>query len=152
RDSFLMLEDLEQSGVYRARHHSILDLGCGTGFLGIVIGCRNPNVLRIDFADWLLTPVLYSMVNWEINAKKRAYVRVHSRLGLHSDWNEPNSTKPYYDLVVCNPPYLPILSNFEAMGQHSTVAGVDLLVNVVSHAPALGTRVIVQLSDLSLPE
>ena len=81
-DSFSMIEDLEQQGLFTNKYERVLDLGAGTGFLGVVTAALNPHVLQVDFSDWLLTPFLYSITNWVLNSKHRRYVEARARLGL----------------------------------------------------------------------
>lgn len=72
-------------------------------------------------------------------------------LGLHTNWIN-SSRKTAYDVVVCNPPYLPILKGFEDLAPESTVAGTDLLSWVICHGRSLGVRVYIQFSDLAESE
>lgn len=62
-DSFWFMQNLKREGMFDANIKNVLDLGSGTGFLGIVLAAHNPRVQRLDFADWLLTPLLYSQAN-----------------------------------------------------------------------------------------
>ena len=59
--------------------------------------------------------------------------------------------KPY-DVAICNPPYLPLLDGFDEIGLESTVAGTDLLTNVIMRSKTLANRTYLQFSNLSQPE
>lgn len=149
-DSFHMLEVLEGEGEFRQPIESCLDLGAGTGFLGICLAKRNGRVASVTLRDWLLSPALFSAVNAERNKAVCPSTRFSVELGYLAP---PHSlTDRRYDLVVCNPPYLPLLGDFESLGWLSTVAGTSLLEFVIENATSLGRRVYVQFSDLALPE
>ena len=151
-DSFRFMRNLSEEGVLDSPITSVLDLGSGTGFLGIAIAANNPSVRRVDLSDWLLTPALYGAANWALNKGRCAHALLQPRVGLFTEWlDEPEESRPY-DLVVCNPPYLPLLPGFERVGIHAVVAGTDLLTSVISHARAIGHKVYVQFSHLAAPE
>ena len=146
-DSFAMYEDLRNFGLIDDRVTSVLDIGAGTGFLGIMLALENPNVRRLDLSDWLLTPMVYGRVNWLINHATRKHVRTSCKLGLFTRWLD--SAIAPYDVVLCNPPYLPLLDGFDDLGVDSTVAGTDLLVHTILHARSLAQRVFVQFSHIA---
>ncbi len=80
-DSLLMLSDLEADGFFNEEYESVLDLGSGTGFLGITAALRNPYAGRVVLSDWLLTPMLFGLVNWRLNSKEKDYLEVHVKAG-----------------------------------------------------------------------
>ena len=152
-DAFHMLRTLESAGIFRREIESVLDLGCGVGFLGILIALNNPHVTRLDLADWLMTPLLYSLLNWQLNGSRLGHIQVNPKLGLFTDWTTTEHVpRTHYDLVVCNPPYLPILPGHESLARSSTVAGTDLLVRLIKQSKAIGNEVYVQFSNLAWPE
>lgn len=149
-DSFHMLEALEGEDVLRQPLGTCLDLGAGTGFLGICLARRNGRIATVVLRDWLLTPVLFSAVNAERNRPACPSTRFSVELAYHGP---PRSlTERRYDLVVCNPPYLPLLRDFESLGWLSAVAGTDLLEFAIENARTMGRQVYVQFSNLALPE
>lgn len=148
-DSFTFLMDLYESGLLKADIQSILDLGSGTGFLGIAVTRHNARVERLTLADWLLTPSLYGAVNWALNSAGREQVALSLRIGMFSDWLVESPTAGIDDVALCNPPYLPLLPGFEEFGVHAVVAGTDLLMHVIENAPSLGRRVFTQFSNLA---
>ena len=152
-DAFHMLRNLESAGIFRREIKSVLDLGCGVGFLGILIALNNPHVAQLDLADWLLTPLLYSLLNWQQNGSRLGHIQVNPKLGLFTDWTTTEHVaRTHYDLVICNPPYLPILPGFESLARSSTVAGTDLLIRLIEQSKEIGSEVYVQFSNLAWPE
>lgn len=149
-DSFHMLEVLARENDLDRPFDSCLDLGAGTGFLGICLAKRNGKIARVTLRDWLLSPVLFSAINAERNRKACPA----TRLSVELEYLAPPRflANRRYDVVVCNPPYLPLLREFESLGWLSTVAGTDLLEFVIENAHEMGRQVYVQFSDLALPE
>lgn len=150
-DAFFMLADLKRHWLFTDAIGSILDIGCGTGFLGLATAIHNQNVTRLDLSDWLLMPLLYSAANWEFNRQQRRCV-ASFRLGLFCDWLEAPPQEQPYDVVICNPPYLPLVDKFPKLACKSTVGGTELLEWVIENSSRLGKRVFVQFSELALPE
>ncbi len=149
-DTFSMLDKLKQHGAF-GRAESVVDVGCGTGVLGTAFAAQSSSIQRLDFADWLLTPLLYSVANWARNAHRTNRPSVHAHLGLGLNWTHAGQV-PHYDVLLCNPPYLPLLSGFESVGMSSTVAGTELLSEVIHDGHKLAKRVFIQFSHLAAPE
>ncbi len=149
-DSFALVNDLLDAGILQADTESVLDLGSGTGFIGTAVASLNSKVRHVTFGDWLLSPALFSAVNWIRNADRFAANSFRARIGMWTDWlpldSDPVRT---HALVICNPPYLPILKGCEDLGRQSPVVGTDLLERLISNANSLGSRVILQFSNLA---
>ena len=146
-----MMQTLAKYGVYSQKLESVLDLGTGTGFLGISIASRNPHVNRLDVSDWLWLPLVYSATNWQRNKSNRD-VSFATHLGILDNWVGEGKKRAFYDVVVCNPPYLPLVDNFPVLAQEHTVAGTKLLEWVIVNSRALGRRVFVHFSDVARPK
>ena len=152
-DTFRMLRLLEKDRVFNRPYDRILDLGSGTGIMGIYAGSRIGRSVEIELADWLLTPALYGMVNFVVNREMFSNARVKARIGMMNHWlGAQESRGGGTCLVLCNPPYLPILSGFEAVGSHCVVASTDLMLDLISHPAGYGDQIFVQYSDASAPE
>ena len=149
-DSFYMLEAMKKDGLFIKKHRSILDIGSGTGFLGITAAYNNPYITEVALSDWLLTPHLYGNINWLLNKKNKEHIVCKTNIGLFT--GGVDSAEKSYDVVMCNPPYLPLLDGFSELGLESTVAGTDLLTHVILKSKSLGNKVYVQFSNLALPE
>jgi len=149
-DSFYMIDAMETDGLFKKKYNSVLDIGSGTGFLGIMVACYNPYITEITLSDWLFTPYLYGTVNWFLNRKNRDHISFRANTALFT--NGLDSLIKPYDIAICNPPYLPLLEGFDEIGLESTVAGTDLLVEVISKNKSLANRIYLQFSNLSKPE
>jgi transcriptional regulator with XRE-family HTH domain len=150
-DSFHMLDVLKHEDLFTANIETILDIGSGTGFLGIAVAQNNRQVRRLDLSDWLLLPMLYGATNWEANRAGRR-IALGVKLGLFLDWLKEGTKRIFYDLVICNPPYLPLVADFPKLAHQSTVADTLLLEWVIANGPALGKQVYVQFSDIAMEE
>jgi release factor glutamine methyltransferase len=78
-------------------HYDILDLGCGTGIIGITIALERPlsKVTLIDQSE-------YAIQNTKDN---QALHQVTNTMMLKSDWlSALNQTR--FDVILSNPPYL----------------------------------------------
>lgn len=149
-DSFYMIEAMKADGLFTKRYSSVLDIGSGTGFLGIMAASCNPYITEITLSDWLLTPYLYGTANWFLNRNNREHVSFKANTSLFTSGLDL-LVKPY-DVAICNPPYLPLLDGFDEIGLESTVAGTDLLADVISRSKTLANRTYLQFSSLSKPE
>ncbi len=89
-DSFLLAEAIEvESGDF------VLDLGCGSGFLGLVAAKTAGRVLSVDINPAALECTLE---NGSLNGASNLEVR---RSDLFSNVSES------FDIIIFNPPYLP---------------------------------------------
>lgn len=153
RDSFELASRIRRSAEEDlAECRTLLDLGSGTGFLGIALAGHCPKLRSLDLADWLLLPAFIGAVNLALNRQRVQKARCRVLLGMHTSWLEQAGRARRYDVVVCNPPYLPVLAGFEAIGTHAVVGATDLLEHVIEAAPAIGARVFVQYSSLARQE
>lgn len=150
-DTIHMARDIVDSGILRGAQ-TVLDLGCGTGFLGLTAARNGRSVRHVVFSDWLLTPLLFSSVSWWRARTESDGVTAEFRVGLETSWSYPRATRDTFDVVLCNPPYLPIPVEFSDIGLSSTVAGTDLLEHAVAEAPKLAKRVVLSFSTLASPE
>ena len=149
-DSFYMMDAMKADGLFKNKYNSVLDIGSGTGFLGIMTACLNPYITEITLSDWLLTPYLYGSVNWFLNRKNCEHISFKANTSLFT--NGLGSLARPYDIAICNPPYLPLLDGFDEIGLESTVAGTDLLTDVISKNKSLANKIYIQFSNLCGPE
>jgi len=151
-DTFRMMNALRDDRRI-ATSSSILDLGSGTGMLGLFAASRASKKapVTLDLADWLLTPALYGAANFAINREHLGECTPRFRIGMMKRWIEAEQSNgpSMSDLVLCNPPYLPAFQPFRWLGQHSAVISTDLLEDVISNASSYGKHVFVQYSSVA---
>jgi methylase of polypeptide subunit release factors len=153
RDAFLLFQTLEERRAMGKGTASLLDIGSGTGFLGIAAARSSPSIRSAYLADWLLTPALFGQLNWMLNRRKDDTVRVRSLIGMHTNWLlEDELRGSVFDLAICNPPYLPKLAGHEELALDTTVCGTDLLEHVIRRAATLARRTYIQFSTIAMPE
>lgn len=149
-DTFNLIMDLKSQGYDKKTIESVVDIGAGTGFLGIWLAKNNNKIKQVHFSDWLLIPLFFSYTNsiHNITDTETQYL-----LGLNSSWLPLDYSKKInkYDLVICNPPYLPELG-FNDLTKESTVAGTQLLKSIIKYGLNIGKEVIISFSELVLPE
>lgn len=151
-DSFVMCRNMWEDGVFSRDHRTVLDLGCGTGFLGLYLGYRNSSVQEIRLADWLLTPLIYAMMSRELDPTRRPDLAIVPLLGLNTSWMMGKVSPMQVDMCVCNPPYLPSFDKFPEIGLHHTVGGTELLVHLIEKSASIAKETYINFSDMALPE
>lgn len=162
-DAFHFVEDLKKDGLYGdSSIRKVLDLGCGTGFIGQRLASLNESISHIKYSDWLLTPVAYSALNWyrQGELSSRTSIDLHVGIGVEQtdltkqSWSLTRE-KPY-DVVLCNPPYLPLPKPIQGDAQtiplESTVSGTALLQSVIRNSKSLTDQLYVAFSNIALPE
>jgi len=78
---------------------TLLDLGCGSGIIGITLALRHPQ-LHVTLAD--VSPAALEVA--EANAKKHG---VHERCEFREgDWFAWAKRRERFDMILCNPPYV----------------------------------------------
>lgn len=149
-DSLVMASKLKECGVFVGPFRRVLDLGSGTGFLGLTILKQNPSVYVLHLSDWLLSPLLWGSFNWIQNRKNRENVEVKAILGRFGE-SLPKEQLPY-DLCLCNPPYLLENEASPDLNMRSAVYGTQLLRYVISNHKQLANQVYMQFSKIALEE
>lgn len=139
----LMLLDTVTNGIDISGAQSVLEIGCGSGVLAVNIAQRGhiKTVLGIDISEAALACA-------ERNARLND---VDEKLELRQQdyWDLPR--KRSFDLIVANPPYIPIAPS---LGRTATeYAGTELLYGILStyqHHLAEGGQCLLILSSASL--
>ena len=157
-DTFVMMEKLRQSTqLLSASIPVVVDIGTGTGALGIWLASKNHSVSQLYMSDWLCTPLFLARVNAEMNRKKTNLRDIQIGVALNSRMNfdiydESFKTKDKADVLLCNPPYLPIWKNFRELGQVQTTMGTELLTEIIIESLDYSKRSFVNYSALVQPE
>ena len=147
-DSFHLVSDLAEYGICEQQIAKIIDVGSGTGFLGTWLAAQNKNIKEVHFSDWLLLPLLTSYANLQHNqpgCQSKYFLELNTPLISNLDSTEK------YDLLICNPPYLPELG-FKKIGKETTVAGTQLLKSVIKYGRNISKTVVISFSDVCWPE
>jgi len=132
---------LDNKDIIGNRYYKILDIGCGTGFLGIFFGKQNNYVREIHFSDYLLIPLLITKLNILYNKLHNKKCRIILSDGFR------NIQPRQYDLVICNPPYLPPLDLKDLYGK-TCVSGSRLFEEVVKNSGSYACELILGCSTL----
>lgn len=151
-DTIHMYENLKKDGIMDRHIETVLDIGSGTGFLGIAIAKYNPNVQKLYLSDWLLTPTVFSRINWEINKGNKTHVSCIPCLGLGFNWLNHEFPSEPFDICVCNPPYLPDLKNFPEIRMNHAVGGTDLLEEIIKNGYKIAKEIYVNFSNIAEKE
>jgi len=125
---------------------SIADVGSGTGFLGIYLSNINEGIKEVNFIDMFASPVFLSQFNFFINSKAR---KIKSTSVASDCFHE--IAKKRFDLVICNPPYLPLLgiSDFAKL---NAVTGTYLLKEVLLESGKFSDQLVFGCSDIAKPD
>ncbi len=150
-DSFVLVKNLEDEGIVKNNCETLLDLGSGTGFLGIYMYQKNQSIKEVYFSDWLLTPLFFSIINWELNSSKNRIGKAIPLLGLGTTWFLNKHIPDRFDICVCNPPYLPDLNRFSQIKIDHTVGGTDLLIHLLKRRE-IAKDVYVNISNMAKDE
>ncbi len=146
-----MIDDLQKNGIGKLDIKSAIDIGSGTGLLGIWLAKENKNLKELAFSDWLLTPLIYSAVNAATNLNLKN-INCSYFPGLNTNWVGVGESTKKYDLILCNPPYVPILDKETGFLSRSTVAGTDLLEHVIGTASNFAKNTFISFSNLANKE
>lgn len=123
-----------------------MDIGCGTGFLGL-ISADHFNAKEVHLTDWTCTSYLFTIINYYKNNLSKK-MNLHYLIGMDFHWINYFKEK-IFDLILCNPPYLPIPERFSELRAMHTVAGTDLLSKVISEGTQYGSSIFIQYSNLA---
>lgn len=123
-------EKLKESARFK-KPKRILDVGAGTGILGIWLAKYFPTVDHICYTDWLFHSSMFSYMNHLLNFGSLNQPNANFRLSNLMDGVQDDR----FDISICNPPYLPNPANDPKLYRQSTVTGIDLLKDYILKAP-----------------
>jgi len=146
-DTWLLLELL--SGEKGNRYDLCMDLGCGSGILGLYL-LKNNICSRVVFIDKNPFATLNTMVNLIVNNV------LHRGLIVRGDEAGEFLQEEIFDLVVANPPYLPgEARDFLDEALISGVEGyetVNIFIQYAYKALKMNGKLYIVYSTLSKPE
>jgi len=144
-DSLLLAKILKEQSYFKKPMKSIIDMGCGTGFLGILLAKNNVfihKIYAIDISEEsLLSTTLNAQIN-KIDSKKLKIIRSDSFS------NVPKNIK--VDLIVCNPPYIPIFSGKNKNYRFASFSGTKLLEDIIRYSGYFTKEIVFLYSSVSL--
>jgi len=155
-DSLYFVKILKENcGIDIKRAKKILDVGAGTGFLGLYI-FKNlvNNIENITYSDLCLTPLFSSLYNSYFNLGVNGVKR--SNFVMSSGLTEFIKKNEKFDVIVCAPPYLPTFTPDIDSGKvllfEQTVAGTYLLDDVITNGGSICKTLILSYSNIATPE
>ena len=157
-DSFLFTQYLEELKLNQQDCKHVLDLGCGTGYLGFWAWNHFDTIESITFVDYILSPLLFTKLNVLKNRdmlKKYDSVRQYYHCGDGFNWMHPLKDKfepEIYDLLIINPPYLPTklpTGEYPDLERSTSVSGLDLLKNTLKFGKNYARKVAMVFSSIS---
>lgn len=154
-DSFILIQQvLAYINENKVQPSSVLDIGSGTGFLGIELARSVPSIRAVKLSDFSSTAVLYSTFNIMLNRAgfNGRQVDIYSAMefngvGVHA--YHPVQELDKFDLLVCNPPYIPIKDEYVEERKHNAISGLTLLKWVLEAGPKMAKRVVVSFSNIA---
>ncbi len=166
-DSLFMARVLKKRYAGKQTIRVMLDLGAGTGFLGIYLGRNIPSIEKVYFSDVSFSSALLTYYNIHENVDGddlerfghvyngqggRCYVSSGYNMMTRIGYDISNYVEEYglLDLVVCCPPYLPKYS-WLTHGDRSTT-GTALMERALLEAPLFTKRLVLAVSSVSEPE
>lgn len=119
---------------------SILDIGAGTGVLGIWLAKNLAEVNSVTYSDWLFHSTLFCYLNHRINFCDENRRQPTANYFLSNLMDDVVNSGQKFSVTICNPPYLPNPQNDPTLYQQSTVTGIDLLKSFIEFAPVVGQK------------
>ncbi len=112
-----------------------LEVGCGNGLLSAAIFRDASSYVTLDAVDIDPRAVLCTHQNISINSSKPAG-EVSTRCRLVVSPFQRAGFSGMYDLIVCNPPYIPVppAELASAVDSHPTTHGTELIANLLASA------------------
>jgi hypothetical protein len=158
-DSLWFASLLRRQCVDKEAFRTVLDVGAGTGFLGIALATMNKNVSTLCCSDE--SSLLKSLCTF--NVRRALGERLGTGLEYHfitarglpqwKRWIREKNKGMKFDVLVSSPPYLPRVEEYN-ISQSLMVAvnGTTLLEEIASGAGELCRQAFVQFSEIAKPE
>lgn len=159
----LVLSEILAQQVFESGEHeyqTALEIGCGSGFLTAALakhGRITKELFAIDVNFHAVACTRRNVFNSDVSLNKQDTAQIYFINGTFS----PTLLNRRFDLVVCNPPYIPTVPAekgvFRGQGQDyfQAVGGTDLMKGVITSTPEYlnpGGRLLLMTSSLSLEE
>ena len=134
----------------------VADIGSGTGFLGLETALHIGSVKKLVLHDFTMLSYVFASINMQRNR--------FLFLGRNFSWentigysmNAYQSSiftyKKQFDLLICNPPYLPIPEKYMELREQRAVSGLVLLKHILLHGHENAKKIVVSFSSICEPE
>ena len=136
-DSALFVNWIEEKA-YLKEHRKVLDLGAGTGFLGLYAAYAF-DLEEVTLSDFDPLAYFFSLLNSKL-AKQEHGIEV--KVVLSDAFSRINEK---YDAILCNPPYLPVAGQ-----EGSPIFGTRLLMEAASKYHHYTKELYLMFSSLTL--
>lgn len=154
-DSLLFIKTIAEKKAFfdkKIGFKRILDVGTGTGFLGMELSKLFPEIEEIYYTDLSPTCLVFTLLNLQVN---RPNLKSHQKHIVHWAINLPPKeifpSSAYLnklDLIICNPPYIPTWG-VETTADTMPVAGLMLMRNLLTQFPSLSSNLLIGCSNIS---
>ena len=126
-DAMIFANTLSKFGYTNKKIKTVLDLGCGTGFLGLYMVKKNRNIKKAYFIDIDARACALAEKNAILNNVLNRCVF------LEGDTYLPLNNKSI-DLIICAPPYIPYPQDDNELYFDNSFAGTRLLERAILRA------------------
>lgn len=119
-DSFLLAENVDIK-----LHEKVLEVGSGSGYVSIYLAKKNPT------AEFFSIDIDYIATKTTKNNSKNNSIKINTITG---DLFDSLIEKPFFDVVLFNSPYLPVIANAkESIAWAGGQDGLEIVERFINH-------------------
>jgi len=152
----VLAQDVFESPAWK--YTSALEVGCGNGLLTAAIANHSADLQELFAIDISFNAVACTARN--VSSTQRFSSKDHAKSYYISGKFQPDLFNRRFDLLVCNPPYIPVPDKMRISGDLEydflhAVGGTELAKELILNAPHMlseGGRMLLMASNLCLDE